>query len=232
VAYGGGYAGGYGDVTTHTGAVAFGGTGTLAATGTVPAAGPIYALVSFEGTGTFLPVARFTGTDYRLYVVDKTGSVFGQVDDARLGSVTFELNGAGGLDFTLATTDTDNALCQPGREVQLYRGDQLLFWGPIVRRQIGLDESSYQCSGLLWYFERRFMGKADRTNLLINGDFEAGEAGWTFEGGVTHAADLTRKVEGARSLRLAGAPADHVQHAKQVYTHSTQYHPDGDVVVV
>lgn len=209
--------------------VGFTGTGSFSATGSLPA---VFALASFTGTGSALFVSRFTGTDYRLYVVDKTGSVYGQVDDARIGSVTFELNGAGGLDFTIATTDPDTALCQPGREVQLYRGNQLLFWGPIVRHQIGLDEASYQCSGLLWYFQRRFMGKADRTNLLTNGDFEAGENGWTFNGGVTHSVDLTRKVEGAKSVRLTGATDDHVQYASQTYTHTTAYHPDGDAVIV
>ena len=248
MAYSGGYVGGYidGAATEHFGALtvagigsltadganalaaaaAFAGAGNLAATGGLP----VYALASFEGTSSILFVSRFTGDDYRLYVVDKTGTVFGQVEQARIGSVTFELNGAGGLDFTLPVTDPDCSLIQAGREVQLYRGNQLLFWGPIVRQQIGLDEASYQCAGLLWYFERRFMGKADRTNLLVNGDFENSETGWTFVGGVTHSIDLTRKVEGAKSLRLEGSAADHAEHAMQTYTH-TQWHPYGDAVV-
>lgn len=244
-AYAEGYAADSGP-TEHFGAVAFSGTGSFAATtstfaavtfagtGSLAVAGgvPVYALVSFEGSGSFLPVARFTGDDYRLYVVSKTGTVYGLVDDARIGSVTFELDGAGGLDFTIATTDPDASLIQPGREVQLWRGNQLLFWGPIVRQQIDLDEASYQCAGLLWYFERRFMGKADRTNLLVNGDFENSETGWTFNGGVTHSVDFTRKVEGAKSLRLTGATADHVQYASQTYTHTVQYHPAGDAVIV
>ena len=211
-----------------TAAVAFVGAGSLGATGGLP----VYALASFAGSSSILFVSRFTGDDYRLYVVDKTGSIFGQVEQARIGSVTFELNGAGGLDFTLPVNDPDCSLIQPGREVQLYRGNQLLFWGPIVRQQIDLDVASYQCAGLLWYFERRFMGKADRTNLLVNGDFEASETGWTFEEGVTHAISFTTKVEGAKSLRLEGSSADHIEHAEQVYTHTTQYHPDGDAVVI
>lgn len=215
-----------------SGAVAFTGAGTFTAAGSVHAVEEVFALASFEGVGTFLPIARFTGEDYALLVVDKNGTVFGQVDDARIGSVTFELNGTGGLDFSIPTTDPDASLIQPGREVQLYRGDQLLFWGPIVRQQIGLDEASYQCAGLLWYFEHRYMGKADRTNQLVNGDFEAGETGWTFNNGVTHSIDFTRKVEGAKSLLLEGSTADHVEYASQVYTHTLQYHPDGDWIII
>ena len=209
-------------------AVAFAGVGSFTTSGGLP----IYAVVSFEGTGSFLPIARFTGTDYLLKVVSKTGTVFGEVENARVGSVAFELNGAGGLEFTLPISDPDTALIQAGREVQLWRGNQLLFWGPIVRQQIGLNEASYQCAGLLWYFERRYMGRADRTNLLTNGDFENSETGWSFEGGVIHSVDLTRKVEGAKSLRLTGATADHVQYAKQTYTHTQQWHPYGDFVTV
>jgi hypothetical protein len=255
VGYEGGYLDGYAEdggaaPTEHFGALAVAGVGSFAAAGALAAAGavtfsgigtvafsatggiPVHALVSFAGTSSFLPVVRFTGTDYQLLVVDKAGSLYGEVENARIGSVTFELNGAGGLDFTLPVTDPDCTLIQPGREVQLYRGNQLLFWGPVVRQQIGLDEASYQCAGLLWYFERRFMGRADRTNLLVNGDFEASEASWTFEAGVGHSISFTTKVEGAKSLRLAGSVADHGQHAEQVYTHTTAYHPDGDAVIV
>jgi hypothetical protein len=235
-----------GGPTEHFGAAAFSGVGSFTASvrvfasasfsgvGAFNAQGGVrfYALVSFAGSGSFLPIARFTGTDYRLYVVDQSGIIFGQVEEARIGSVTFELNGAGGLEFTLPTTDPDNALIQPGREVQLYRGNQLLFWGPIVRQQIGLWETSYQCAGLFWYFTRRFFGRADRVNLLTNGDFENGETGWTFVNGVAHQADTTRKVEGARSLKLTGATADHTQYAIQSYTSTQQWSAPGDFVTV
>jgi hypothetical protein len=239
-------AGGGGGPTEHFGTAAFSGVGSLtvsvsgfasaifAGAGTFTAQGgvPIYALASFEGTSNVLFVSRFTGDDYRLYVVDKTGAQFCQVTNARIGSITFELNGGGGLDFTLPVTDAGTSCIQPGREVQVWRGNQLLFWGPVVRQQVGLDEAAYQCAGLLWYFERRFMGKADRTNLLVNGDFENSETGWTFVGGVGHSVDLTRKIEGAKSLRLEGSVADHAEHALQIYTHTTQWHPYGDAVIV
>lgn len=230
--YEGGYLDGYaedgGGGTEHFGAVAFAGIGSLSATGGLP----VYALVSFHGVGGFLPIVRFIGEDYVLRVVDQDGVQFCELTDARIGSVTFELNGAGGVDFTLPITHADASCVQAGREVQVWRGNQLLFWGPIVRVQTGLNEIAAQCQGLLWYYERRFMGRADRVNLLVNGDFEASETGWSFVNGVTHSIDLTRKVEGAKSLRLTGASADHIQHATQTYTHTTQYHPDGDFVTV
>lgn len=215
-------------VSVSFGAVTFAGVGTF----TARAGLPVYAVVSFEGTGGFLPIARFTGDDYRLYVVSTTGTVYGQAENAQIRSVTFELNGTGGLDFTLPISDSDTSLIQPGREVQLYRGNQLLFWGPIVRQQLSLNEASYQCAGLFWYFERRFMGRADRINQLTNGDFEQSETGWSFANGVGHSIDFVHKIEGAKSLKLTGSAADHVQYAHQSWTHPVGGHPLGDFLTV
>lgn len=171
--------------------------------------------------------------DYTVVVVDKEGTPFGTVDDARISAVSEELNAAGGVTVTLATTDPDAALMQPGREVQVYRDGitDPIFWGPIVRPKAGLDESSWQCAGLLWYFAHRFMGRADRVNQLTNGDFEAGEAAWGFAG-VTHSVntDMDFVLEGSQSLRLEGTSADHATFAYAGWDHPVGGFPGGDYI--
>jgi hypothetical protein len=175
--------------------------------------------------------------DYKVFVVDQTGTPYagsgddGEVVNARLSPVSTELNAAGSVTVTLATTDPDAALFQTGREVQIFVAGitNPVFWGPIVRPQAGLDESSWQCAGLLWYFAHRFMGRADRVNQLANGDFEAGETAWAFDG-VTHAVNtnLTYILEGTKSLRLEGTAADHAQFAYAGWTHPVGGYPGGD----
>lgn len=168
---------------------------------------------------------------YSVVVVAQDGTPYGTVDDARVTRLSQELNGAGAAEVSLATTDSDAALMVPGREVQIYQDGitNPIFWGPIVRPQAGLDETTWQCAGLLWYFAHRFMGRADRTNLLTNGDFEDGETGWSFSG-VTHSIDTGIVNDGTQSLELEGADADHDDNAYQIWTHPAGGYPTGDYV--
>lgn len=168
-------------------------------------------------------------------VVDVDGTVFGTLSDqAVIGPVADELNAAGSVTITLPTTHADAALMLPGREVQILDGTDVVWWGPIVRPQAGLVESTWQCQGLLWYFQHRYFGTADRTNLILNGGFEDGEDDWTFEDGVSHSVETNPLYvfDGDQSLELNGGTADHTGHATQTYTHTTQYHPLGDAITV
>lgn len=168
---------------------------------------------------------------YSVVVVDQEGTPYGTVDDARISPVATELNAAGSVTVTLATNDADAALLLPGREVQVYKTGVTdpLFWGPIVRVQAGLDETSWQCQGLLWYFAHRFMGRADRVNQFTNGDFELSETNWGFSG-VTHAVNTNMSfvLEGTKSERLEGTAADHAQFAYIGWTHPAGGYPGGD----
>ena len=202
--------------------VAFAGVGTF----TIVAPG--VPTVAFAGVGTF--AAKPVGNQYQLFVADQYGSKFGEVANARIASFSYELNGVGAAAFTLATTDPAARFVHPGREIQIYRNGILIWAGPIVRPQAGLRETTWQCAGLAWYFGRRFMGRADRTNLLTNGDFEAGEANWAFQNGVSHSLDTGLKVEGTQSLKLAGATANHSQYATQTMPAWQQSHPYGDAL--
>lgn len=168
---------------------------------------------------------------YSVVVVDQAGTPYGTLDDAKVTDLSWELNGAGAARISLATTDPDAALMVTGREVQIYLTGVTdpIFWGPIVRPQAGLDETTWQCAGLLWYFAHRFMGRADRTNLLTNGDFESSETGWSFSS-VTHSIDTGTVNDGTKSEKLTGTAADHVGNAYQIWTHPAEGHPDGDYV--
>jgi hypothetical protein len=170
---------------------------------------------------------------YEVKVVNQSGTSYGTLDDATVTNVSWELNGPGAAQITLATTDPDAALMVPGREVQIYYqgGTDPIWWGPIVRPQAGLHETTWQCAGLLWYFEHRFMGRADRVNQLVNGDFEDGETGWTFNS-VTHSTDTTHIVEGTEALKLIGLVTDGENWAKQIWTHPAGGYPTGDFLTV
>lgn len=168
---------------------------------------------------------------YEVKVVAQDGTSFGVAENAKVNRVSWELNGIGAAEISLATTDSDAALFLPGREVQIRHQGDLIWWGPIIRPQVGLDETTWQCAGLLWYFAHRFMGRADRQNQLSNGDFEDGETDWSFFG-VTHSVntDLSYVVEGSKSLKLTGATADHATFASQTWTHPAGGYPTGDFI--
>jgi hypothetical protein len=168
-------------------------------------------------------------SDISVVVVAQDGTPYGTVDDARVTRLSWELNGPGAAEISLANTDPDAGLFQPGREVQILLDDNVIFWGPIVRPQAGLRESTWQCAGLLTYFDHRFMGRADRVNQLTNGDFESGETGWSFSG-VTHSIDTAHHVEdgSGQSLKLTGTTADHDTYAYQTWTHPGGGYPGGD----
>jgi hypothetical protein len=177
--------------------------------------------------------------DYKVFVVNQNGTPYagsgasGELPNARVSRLSWELDSPGAAEISLATTDSDAALMLLGREVQIYRDGitDPIWWGPIVRPQAGLNETTWQCAGLLWYFAHRFMGRADRVNQLTNGDFEAGETGWTFHG-VTHSVNtnMTYVLEGTKSEKLTGATADHVTYMSQTWTHPAGGYPTGDFI--
>src|SRR5581483_8163750 len=167
---------------------------------------------------------------YEVRVVDQAGSSFGTLTDAKVTQVSWELNGPGAAEISLATTDPDAALMVPGREIQIYHqgGADPIWWGPIIRPQAGLNESTWQCAGCLWYFTHRFMGRADRVNQLTDGSFESGGTGWSYLNGVTHSIDTVTVDDGTHSLKLTGAASQHDSFAAQTYDHPAGGYPGGD----
>jgi hypothetical protein len=169
--------------------------------------------------------------DYQVFVVATDGTPYAELTNATITQVSWELGGPGAAEISLTTTDADAAQVLFGREIQIWRDSEIIWWGPITRPQIGVRTATWQCAGLLWYFGRRFMGKADRVNLLTNGDFESGEAGWTFNS-VTHSTDSAHVFNGTQSLELISTVTEGENWAKQTYTHATQYSPAGDFLTL
>lgn len=153
---------------------------------------------------------------YRLRIVDLSGDGYTEFENAVIGDVVWELNGIGSCTFTVPVLDDKSVHIKvPEREVQVWRGNQLLWWGVMVRATANNATIEVQCVGLKWYLTRRFFGKVDRTNHLQNPSFENGAAHWDINyltysepvANVTHTNFLweirgDKVVTGSRSLYL------------------------------
>lgn len=142
---------------------------------------------------------------YQARVVDKT---FTLVEDGALKKVTWEgpitlaLNEPAAWGFRMPTKDRKLRACVPiAREVQIWRHGRLLTWGPITRKDTGAKTTRVQCRGPEWYFDHRHVGRADRNNLLPNGDWNSTYSPWTVHN-TTPVIDTSRWLTGGASLRL------------------------------
>lgn len=163
---------------TITGSAALAGAGDLdaaAAGNTVTGA-----RTTLTATGAFSASTPPKGRRRRVVVTNVDGVTYGELEHARLSPITYELNRPEQWSFQVLQNDPKAALILdvPFREVQVWRGDQLLAWGPAVRPALSKDTLVVNCQGALWHLGRRHIGKADRTNWVTNGDFENGLAGW------------------------------------------------------
>lgn len=184
-------------------------------------------VLNWAGTGAAPPpvVWTVTGVD-----VGTGGSPI-DVPGAQVRSITWALNEPVSATIDIERVDAHlDQFTDPTREIQIHRDDTIMFWGPTVRSEITQDVANIQCADPAWYLTRRFFGKADRTNLLTNGDFEDGTTGWS-AAGLTPVIDTTRAVHGGRSVRLSGPSAGHDSYLSQTYTHIQSY-PTGDLLTV
>lgn len=151
---------------------------------------------------------------YTLKIVNMTGTVFTTIDDAELGNISWAIYESGAFSFTLPINHPAVPHCiAPTREVQVWRGDDLLWWGVLTKsRLLGLGKITYDCKTLDWYFSRRVVGDVPRVGHFSQPRFEQGwESSWTptFLPGSVPAANPvasiseTQKVEGSHSLALA-----------------------------
>ncbi len=180
-------------------AVGFAGSANLAASGKAT----LYARVAFTAGASLAPTAtkriefskvefraraalnvlvRPRGKRRRTVVVDAFGEAYGELEAARHGAITWELNKWEEASFAGLLSDPKSRLVleERIREVQLWRGDQMLVFGPMVRPAADKTALAVTVKGPLWHLSRRHVGKAGRDNRLVNGDFEAGLAGWHF----------------------------------------------------
>ena len=173
--------------TTDYGVVAFTGTGTLTASASAP---ETQARVAFSARATFSVAARPRGVTSpdgvevfhrRTVIVEPDGTSIAELENAVQGDITWELNRWEEGSISLGATDpkAEAILAEKIREVQLWRGDQLLMWGPMTRPTANKNTVSTPVKGALWYLSRRYVGEANRRNYLDNPRFDDGLAGWT-----------------------------------------------------
>lgn len=129
-------------------------------------------------------VIEYGRRPYRLIVVDRYGTPYAELQNARIGNVTWSLNQMGSLTFDLPCDDPKVAEClTPEREVQCWRGDTLIWWGVLVRARGDDKTVNFQAVTLEWYFTRRVIGAVPNPNLLTNGSFETELTNWVAEYG-------------------------------------------------
>lgn len=127
---------------------------------------------------------------YEIVAVDYFGVRYGSLLGANFERCSWELSEVGTAAFSFHTNDADysaqNLRVLPeilSREVQVWRDGRMIWWGVPVRVDADEEMVRVQCADLLWYFTRRYFGKADRTNLLLNPSFEDTTSGaWAASG--------------------------------------------------
>lgn len=193
-------------------------------------------------------VVRPKGERRRVVAVRQDGTVVAELADAVMGSVADLLNEPTRWSFAIGRdrAGAEVALDETERlrEYQLWRGDQLLTWGPGERPQVRGGQVVVQGFDCLYYPRRRFIGKAQRTNYVTNGGFEDGLAGWdlgqnvVFNGlgldnasGPPTATIVTNPtLVGDRAVRLVGGVdgADIWLNESFEWTTDPGANPDGD----
>lgn len=147
---------------------------------------------------------------YAVYAVSKAGAVLATLTSkpANILSIEDELDGPGSCAIELPTTAITQSDVSFPTEIQVWREGRCIFWGPVSRVDANADTVQLQCRGLLWYFMRRFFGKADRDNLIANGDMETGTlTSWTSSGPDTATTSTSIKIEGTKSAKLVEGTA-------------------------
>ncbi len=115
------------------------------------------------------------GVERRAIVTDNAGVT---VDDGTLkfqpGPITWELGRPSRWSVTVTAEQADAlfggcdewGIAEPFREVQLWRGDKCLTWGPAVAPHYENGVVTVDGADCGWYLERRTIGPAQRPNLF------------------------------------------------------------------
>jgi hypothetical protein len=159
-------------------------------------------------------------SDYSIVVCRRDGTAEGELQDTIPDSVSWELNTYGEMTFSIPNNHPKASLLQPlKREVQLWRvGDtRPLWWGVLVDEHTTPGHTNWRAHEIPWYFTKRFVGKADRSNLLPNGNMESPLAGaWTaVNTTMTRVTDF--KFEGDYAMRLRQSTAGQSAYASRTF---------------
>lgn len=121
----------------------------------------------------------------------------------------------------LAALDPDQT---PPRELEVWRNGHLLLTGkPTTRRVDNTTRMmTLTCKDPTWYLTKRYVGHADRQNLLQNPSFEAATVGgnvippWTAVGtGLTVSIDALNFHDGTQCVKLVGTSVNALRYIKQ-----------------
>ncbi len=141
---------------------------------------------------------------YDVRAVEMDGTIIAFLPNINLHRITTQLNKPGSIEFSISLYDPASAYVEKYVEIQVWRDGAIYWWGVVVLVQIpaGSGRKTIQCQGLLWYLFRRYIGRADRTNLLLNPSFEAFGANWDDFGSTTFTVDDDFYKEGEQSAKL------------------------------
>lgn len=140
---------------------------------------------------------------------------------ATVHRVTRELNAPRTADLTIPAFHPSAAqLLIPKREIQIFRGDDLVFWGPAVEASISGGAMRVHCEDPLWYLTRSHFGPIT-TNYLTNPNFETDLSGWTATGTTaTHKTDVLR-FDGPGTVELVETDGGQDSYLEQSFTVDT-----------
>lgn len=181
-----------------------------------PTTAPYALTLAIATTPTPTPAGQ--STQWGVLAVDRFGVVYADYPTAVPKTVRWTLGGAEGVKWAvpidaanLAELPLARAATTPHREVQLWRNGHMLVWAVPTARQANSKDRiyTYDAKGLLWYYGRRYMGRANRHNFLTNASFESGLTGWSAVGGtLTATADSSHHALGPTALKLVQTNAN------------------------
>lgn len=168
--------------------------------------------IDFEIEPDLDPVIR--KAPYRLIVVDMYGNQYAEIENAVLGPMKWAINDKGSFTFSLGVDDAKAFEIQMvEREVQVWRGRRLMWWGVPLRGRSDGQTVDFQCLTVEWYFDRRLMGALPNSGVFAATGFQYGLGAWTkswlpgTEPSNDPLAQISNKmsVSGGQSLYLASA---------------------------
>lgn len=113
-------------------------------------------------------------------VVTMTGTLIAELPNISVQTVVDELNRPVTATFTMPKNDPAATSIELGADVQLWRNEQIMFWGPVIGARAGADVGPVNLDSAdpMWVLGRRYFGTAERINKLDNGGFEGSIAPW------------------------------------------------------
>jgi hypothetical protein len=151
---------------------------------------------------------------YETWAVNKYGARYGNVK-AQVDEIEWVLNEAGTATFQYGTLTANGQVIKAlEREVQIWRHGRLLWWGIPVRPDANAKRVQWRARELMWAFDHRYFGRADRDNYLDNPQFENGLTSWIVNN-TTPTITASNKVLGANAVQLEQITAQQDAYIEQ-----------------